>query len=530
MFRGVCVALAACALAAGWTLAPSAGAATGSGCTIVGTSGNDVLRGTPGPDVICGKGGDDELIGLAGNDVLRGGGGDDLLLGGGGSDTLVGGGGRNTLRGGPGDNSCREGIAWGCLAQVKRTAARAASSDPTPLPPRPGEPMIPAMPPCVECGAPPPDREPPTFFKLDLDRAVRIDPAGGDIGFWLHAWDDRGAFAATLNIAGPDGSPWKSIALPEAEAFSRHGEIEVPAGSPLGAYSIESVELVDTAGNRTTVDHEALAGELDDDEFAAYEGEDTEPPSLEDFSLTPSSAESGDEAIQFSVGGRATDGQSGLKNMWVTVMLPNHAPPYTYSLSHQALLRSGTQLDGLRTGSFELAQWAYPGVYRVTEIELEDFAGNALRLEAPELEARGYPLSFEVTGSGDTTPPEILGVSVSPETIPASGGTVESLIHVRDDLSGLGTWPEQGLSDVYDSFAWPPHDGPTQWTGEAPRLVSGTDLDGTWRVITTLDGEAPAGRYSLQWVGAYDRAGNGGPTYLPELEARGWALGFTKLP
>ena len=58
--------------------------------TIVGTSGDDVLRGTSGPDVIAGLQGDDEIWGLGGDDVICGGRGDDVLYGGTGFDVLYG--------------------------------------------------------------------------------------------------------------------------------------------------------------------------------------------------------------------------------------------------------------------------------------------------------------------------------------------------------------------------------------------------------------------------------------------------------
>ena len=60
------------------------------GCTITGTSGNDVLRGTSGDDVICAG---------SGTDVVRGGGGDDTVFGGGGGDTLRGDSGSDRLFG-----------------------------------------------------------------------------------------------------------------------------------------------------------------------------------------------------------------------------------------------------------------------------------------------------------------------------------------------------------------------------------------------------------------------------------------------
>ncbi len=71
--------------------------ATGALCTVLGTSGDDILTGTSGADVICGLEGNDTIDGGAGADALHGGSGDDLLLGGAGGDNLVGGTGTDTV-------------------------------------------------------------------------------------------------------------------------------------------------------------------------------------------------------------------------------------------------------------------------------------------------------------------------------------------------------------------------------------------------------------------------------------------------
>jgi len=68
-----------------------------SGCTIIGTEGDDTLLGTPGDDVICTLGGRDEADGGGGNDIVRGGTGIDDLSGGLGSDGLYGESGSDTL-------------------------------------------------------------------------------------------------------------------------------------------------------------------------------------------------------------------------------------------------------------------------------------------------------------------------------------------------------------------------------------------------------------------------------------------------
>lgn len=73
-----------------------------AGCTIVGTSGRDVMRGTRRRDVICGLNGNDVLRGLGGRDVLIGGEGNDRLFGGAADDALHGGAGNDVLDGGLG--------------------------------------------------------------------------------------------------------------------------------------------------------------------------------------------------------------------------------------------------------------------------------------------------------------------------------------------------------------------------------------------------------------------------------------------
>ena len=78
-----------------------------SGCTMVGTSEDDVLVGTSGDDVICGLGGNDTILGFGGDDVIVGGAGDDRIYGG--DYTLIGSNdGDDIIWGGPGDDTVWE--------------------------------------------------------------------------------------------------------------------------------------------------------------------------------------------------------------------------------------------------------------------------------------------------------------------------------------------------------------------------------------------------------------------------------------
>jgi Ca2+-binding RTX toxin-like protein len=66
-------------------------------CTIVGTSGADMLGGTPASDVICGLGGNDTIGGGNGNDIIRAGPGSDRIQGDAGKDVLQGGDGNDWI-------------------------------------------------------------------------------------------------------------------------------------------------------------------------------------------------------------------------------------------------------------------------------------------------------------------------------------------------------------------------------------------------------------------------------------------------
>jgi hypothetical protein len=74
------------------------------GCTISGTSADDVLVGTARQDVVCGRGGDDVLRGGSQADVIRGGGGDDQISGGRGHDRVSAGAGDDRGSGDQGDD------------------------------------------------------------------------------------------------------------------------------------------------------------------------------------------------------------------------------------------------------------------------------------------------------------------------------------------------------------------------------------------------------------------------------------------
>ncbi len=96
---GVVLVAAAPAVLASATSAVGAAelSCDGKVATIIGTSGDDVVRGTDSDDVIVGLGGNDRIVAGSGNDTICGNWGDDTLVGGPGSDLILGGNGSDTV-------------------------------------------------------------------------------------------------------------------------------------------------------------------------------------------------------------------------------------------------------------------------------------------------------------------------------------------------------------------------------------------------------------------------------------------------
>ncbi|WP_375553753.1 VWD domain-containing protein [Roseovarius mucosus] len=83
---------------------PLASVGTELADTLIGNSGDDVLRGEGGDDGVFGQSGNDILDGGAGNDSIAGADGNDLISGGLGNDNIGGGLGNDTIDGGEGDD------------------------------------------------------------------------------------------------------------------------------------------------------------------------------------------------------------------------------------------------------------------------------------------------------------------------------------------------------------------------------------------------------------------------------------------
>jgi len=72
-------------------------------------------------------------------------------------------------------------------------------------------------------------------------------------------------------------------------------------------------------------------------------------------------------------------------------------------------------------------------------MNLADSAGNFAFINSADLAKRGFPATIQVTSIEDTTPPELLALTVSPAEVDTTQGpaTVRVQVEIKDDLSGF---------------------------------------------------------------------------------------------
>jgi RTX calcium-binding nonapeptide repeat (4 copies) len=508
---------------------------TAGGCTVSGTAKADRLWGSPGRDVICGRGGGDKILGAGGSDVLRGGSGPDRLLGGAAADLLVGGHGRDRLEGGAGGDRM-----WGgpgddvCVGDAGHDIARSCR-----LVGRPRARSWPGLQPC-----------PPSLCRSsnDLGRsggpkveAIWVTPGSADteagaVTMVVHvaAFDfEEEISRVTAEVSGPGGFHRElELSAVNQLHYEFTGSIALPQGSPAGIYSLFGIAVSEPDGSSLVLDQAAFEERRGDREelrygwgreLVLYEGPDNVAPELQSLSISPPQIDTGGGPASVRLTMRATDGLSGLEGIGGTFQMPNGGG---YGFTTPRL--SGNALDGEWILRIDLPHYAAQGTWTLEQLSLTDRAGNAVNLTTADLEARGLQVSFEQTAPGDSTPPTIAGLEISPQVIHAgsSESTVNFDVHLIDDLSGINSDLNCGGWIEIESTADPSFG----WVGTPGFRLSGDDLDGVTRIATGPGSPAPFGTYEVTGISTCDRAFNMTELTGSALKAKGWDLTFERLP
>lgn len=186
-----------------------------------------------------------------------------------------------------------------------------------------------------------------------------------------------------------------------------------------------------------------------------------------------------------------TDDVSGLREFVGHMTRPGE----TYSNANfGGYITTGTPMAGTTTFSITLPQYSRQGTYRV-ELVAQDKAGNS------RVVGTRY---IEQSGPGDTTGPAYSAVVVNPTSINTTlaDATVTVDVRITDDMAGY----DAGTIQFRSPDA---HQVQSAWITAADR-ISGTALDGTYRVTLTIPRYSDLGEWTYS-IGGWDVASNRSP-------------------
>lgn len=511
----------AVALVAACLLIPGSAQAAPT-CTIFGGPRADHLKGTNAADVICGRGGADVIQGRDGNDRLLGGPGadqlvggpaNDILLGGPGNDQLSGGRGTDTLVGGPGRNRCPAGAQYDRVTRCRIPQASIFSSP-------------------ARGYLAPPDLAPPTLFSGGVGPVIADASVGPlELKVYANAWDvpghdgkNSGVALASARVRGPGGFLRDVVLIKDQQDQGYFSASIMVAAPQPGFYKLESITLTDTHGNSGVFTKPYF-----DDSFGpgaeVYAGPDEEGPEVLDFTISPLVVDTSDGPATVTMRARVSDPLAGASQVDAGGPIPGRD---AYA-GAWLMLTEGDVHDGIWTGQVDLPRHAVPGIYEISHFDLYDRIGKHTNYNRGDLEAKGFPVSFEVTPPGDVQAPEVAHLGVGRPVLHAADGEDEVVffLEASDDLSGIA----QDEYHSYIELVFLSPKGPPDWERADTYLrFSGTELDGVWKLSGMLAPDAPLGTYTVTSLRVADRAGNRTEFEGKALIDTGWDLTFENLP
>ena len=298
---------------------------SGKTCTIVGTSGADILTGTAKNDVICGLGGDDLINGGGGNDTIDGGKGNDIISGGAGNDDVHGDKGNDRIIGDAGNDklygdSGDDGLVGGTGADTL------AGSDGTPAPEEKNLCERDLLDTVTYCGF---DESGPVLDTISLDKTlIDTTTSAQTITATMHVTDDlMGVAALSCYVYSPkdnrrisgkgDGRAKKISGTINDGIWSC--SVTLRAGTAPGDYRL-LVPRTDNAGNSTrefTLDSPVIT------QAGAASG-DQQSPRISRVKLDKTSVDTSAKAARISLTIDATDDFSGVSGVFCGVRHMNY--------------------------------------------------------------------------------------------------------------------------------------------------------------------------------------------------------------
>lgn len=294
-----------------------------------------------------------------------------------------------------------------------------------------------------------PDGTPPVLHSLELSATSVTVP--GSISFSWSASDDvsgvSGIMVAFVHIE--NGRELVSDETPSVDKLSGtfSGTISTHQNTPPGEYVLQYIGIIDIAGNVLRYSENPDVGipipdAFKDLKFTVVNNNalDQTPPELKGIFLDSTSMSAPGE---ISIAVDAIDDGTGLAHISVGF----YCEEVKQGIGTGNLTLEYDQETGLYHGAVKADEYDFPGIYKISYVFLEDYAGNYIEYVSDPFTADyGTPipdemrsLTFEVTDSvsPDNIAPTINGITFSAPTVMAPGA-IEMYIDASDDNSGIG--------------------------------------------------------------------------------------------
>lgn len=238
---------------------------------------------------------------------------------------------------------------------------------------------------------------------------------------------------------------------------------------------------------------------------------DTAPPVLVSFTFTPAAVNTTTSSATVTATAQITDNLSGVAYAAAEFYSPEGIQRFGCVFS----LISGTNLNGTYQCTGTIQAYSEAGTWYVDYVYVEDNAGNQQYYYTSDLQSLGFPTNLQVTSNPDTTPPVLTNFIFSPTSVNTTYGpaTITVTAQATDNLSGV-----QSLGPLFLG----PSGGGIERFGCNMTLISGTDLDGTFQCVATIDAYSAPGTWTVSYMYVEDNIENEQIYYTSQLQAMGF--------
>jgi hypothetical protein len=197
-----------------------------------------------------------------------------------------------------------------------------------------------------------------------------------------------------LTFRSPSGSVRRSGSAKFAAARLISGSINVnfPAYSEAGQWTLNSVFLSDAAGNTLVLDERASEALVPRLVLQVQSTQDTISPKLTALRLSPDAIDTGTGPATVRAEYTATDDLSGVRSIEVVFVSPSGS----IQRSGSALLAPANVVTNFVEVSFP--QTSEAGKWRLNSVFLSDAAGNTRILDTSAVASMGFPVTLTLNG------------------------------------------------------------------------------------------------------------------------------------